>query len=105
MRTLKTVEGKVRSVLKKHPEARNDDMKLYLLVCTQCIYETHGLGIFSFEDVMNNYKALGCPCFESVRRTRQKIQAKTPELGCTPEVRRARARRCHVFHDYALEDD
>ena len=89
MRTLKTVEGKVRSVLKEHPEARNDDMKLYLLVCTQCIYETHGLSIFSFEDVMNNYKALGCPCFES----------------CTPEVRRARARRRHVFHDYALEDD
>ena len=105
MRTLKTVEGKVRSVLREHPEARNDDMKLYLLVCTQCIYETHGLGLFSFEDVMNNYKALGCPCYESVRSTRQKIQDSSPELGCTPEVRRARTRRGLVFHLYALDED
>ena len=105
MRTLKTVEDKVRSILKEHPEARNDDMKLYLLVCTKCIYETHGLGLFSFEYIMNNYKAFGCPCFESVRRTRQKIQASMPELGCTPEVRRARTRHRNEFRLYALDED
>lgn len=89
MRNLKTIENRVLAVLKEHPEARNDDMKLYLLVSKACIYDTHGISHFSFEDVMSNYKAYGIPCFESIRRTRQKIQAKYPELGCSPEVRRA----------------
>ena len=31
MRNLKTIENRVLMVLKEHPEARNDDMKLYLL--------------------------------------------------------------------------
>ena len=57
MRNLKTIENRVLSVLKEHPEARNDDMKLYLLVSKACIYDTHGISRFSFEDVMSNYKA------------------------------------------------
>ena len=74
MRNLKTIENRVLAVLKEHPEARNDDMKLYLLISKACIYDTHGISHFSFEDVMSNYKAYGIPCFESIRRTRQKIQ-------------------------------
>lgn len=69
MRNLKTIENRVLAVLKEHPEARNDDMKLYLLVSKACIYDTHGISHFSFEDVMSNYKAYGIPCFESIRRT------------------------------------
>ena len=76
MRTLETVENRVLAALKEYPETRNDDMKLYLIVSKTCIYDTHGIGYFSFEDIMTNYKAYGIPCFESVRRTRQKIQAK-----------------------------
>lgn len=59
MRNLKTIENRVLAVLKEHPEARNDDMKLYLLVSKACIYDTHGISHFSFEDVMSNYKAFG----------------------------------------------
>lgn len=101
MKTLKTIENRVLAVLKEYPEARNDDMKLYLLVSEACIYDTHGIGDFRFEDVMSNYKAYGIPCFESIRRTRQKIQAKYPELGCSPEVRRARHKMQRVYFDYA----
>lgn len=68
MRNLKTIENRVLVVLKEHPEARNDDMKLYLLVSKACIYDTHGISHFSFEDVMSNYKAYGIPCFESIRK-------------------------------------
>ncbi len=32
-RTLKTVEKKVRAVLEKNEDARNDDMVLYLALC------------------------------------------------------------------------
>ena len=38
MRKLKTIENRVLSVLKEHPEARNDDMKLYLLVSLSLIH-------------------------------------------------------------------
>ena len=101
MKKLETVENRVLAVLKEHPEARNDDMKLYLLISKACIYDTYGIADFSFEDVMSNNKAYGIPCFESIRRTRQKIQAKYPELGCSPEVRRARHKMQRVYSDYA----
>ena len=103
MRNLKTIENRVLAVLKEHPDARNDDMKLYLLVSESCIYETHGIGTVTFADVMTNYKAFGIPCFESIRRARQKIQAKCPELGCSPEVRRARHRMERVYSEYAKD--
>lgn len=103
MKMLKTVERRVTEILREHPDARNDDMKLYLLVSESCIYETHGIGTVTFADVMINYKAFGIPCFESIRRTRQKIQAKCPELGCSPKVRRARHRMERVYSEYAKE--
>ncbi len=98
---LKTVESRVAEILREHPDARNDDMRLYLLVSESCIAETHGTGTFTFADVMTNYRAYGIPCFESIRRTRQKIQAECPELGCSPEVRRARHRMERVYSEYA----
>ena len=33
MRNLKTIEKKVRAVLEKNEDARNDDMVLYLALC------------------------------------------------------------------------
>lgn len=81
MKTLKTIEKRVTEILTEYPEARNDDMRLYLLVSQSCIYETHGIGTVTFEDVMTNYKGYGIPCFESIRRTRQKIQAKRRSLA------------------------
>ena len=105
MRNLKTIENRVLAVLKEHPEARNDDMKLYLLISKACIYDTYGIADFSFEDVMSNYKAYGIPCFESIRRTRQKIQAILPELGCSPTVRRRRNKGVIAYTNYALDKE
>lgn len=103
MKTLKTVERRVTEILREPPDARNDDMRLYLLVSESCIYETHGISTVPFADVMTNYKTFGIPCFESIRRARQKIQAKCPELGCSPEARRARHRMELVYSEYAKE--
>lgn len=103
MRTLETVENRVLAALKEYPQARNDDMKLFLIVSEACIYDTLGVGHFSFEDVMTNYKAYGIPCFESVRRARQKIQAKYPVLGCSPNVRRARHKMQRIYKEYAVK--
>ena len=91
MKDLKTIESRVRAILANNEEARDDDMILYLLYCNR--YGEVRVGELPFEMVMNNYKVFHIPCFESVRRTRQKIQAATPELGCSPEVRRARRKQ------------
>ena len=40
MHNLKTIEGKVRRILEKDEEARNDDMTLYLAVCNSCLLYT-----------------------------------------------------------------
>ena len=48
MRNLKTIEGKVRAVLQKDEEARNDDMLLYLKVCNGCLKDT---GAMPFAEV------------------------------------------------------
>lgn len=37
MRNLKTIEKKVRAVLEKNEDARNDDMVLYLALCNACL--------------------------------------------------------------------
>ena len=101
MRNLTTLENRALAVLKEHPAARNDDMKLYLLATTACISDTHRISHFRFHAPPRHYTAPGIPCFESIRRTRQKIQAKYPELGCSPEVRRARHKMQRVYSDYA----
>ena len=33
MENLKTIEGKVKAILQKNEDARNDDMVLYLALC------------------------------------------------------------------------
>lgn len=102
---LKTVEQMVYGVLKANPKARDNDMELYYIVSKEFFYLSHGQAMLLFEDVMRNYKVLGIPCFESVRRTRQKIQAAHPELGCSPEVRRARHKNQKAYVDYALDKE
>ena len=80
MKKLETVENRVLAVLKEHPEARNDDMKLYLLISKACIYDTYGIADFSFEDVMSNYKAYGIALQQKV-----KVLAKLYDSGCKTE--------------------
>ena len=94
MRNLKTIEDKVRAVLQKDEEARNDDMLLYLKVCNGCLKDT---------EVMIQYKYLGLPSFESVGRTRRKLQAQYPELMGNARVRRLRAAGEKAYRKYAKE--
>lgn len=88
-----TIEKVVLEILKANEEARNDDMKLYLLVCEAvnpyptCDWD---IGSFSFSSVMNHYRELRLPHFESVRRSRAKIQAEIPELAGDRSCRQRR---------------
>lgn len=101
MRNLKTIEGKVKAILEKDEEARNDDMLLYLKVCNTFL---KGTGAMPFAEVMAQYKYLGLPNFESVGRTRRKLQEKYPELMGNVRVRQLRASREKDYRQYAKEE-
>lgn len=65
MRNLKTIEKKVRAVLEKNEDARNDDMVLYLVLCNACLKDA---GAMPLAEIMTQHKYLGLPSFESVSR-------------------------------------
>lgn len=78
-----TVERLVLEILKDCPQARHDDMLLYLyyynrygLICTRTL---------TFEQVLRSYKRLGLPCFETIRRARQRVQSCVPEVSRNPK--------------------
>lgn len=98
MKRLKTIEDTVRAVLKKDKEARNDDMLLYLKVCNLCLKDA---GAMTFAEIMTGYRLYDLPHFESVRRTRQKLQADCPELAGNLRVRQLRAAQEQVYREYA----
>ena len=77
MRNLKTIEKKVKAILEKNGDARNDDMVLYLALCNVCLKDA---GAMPLAEIMTQHKYLGLPSFESVSRTRRRLQARHPEL-------------------------
>jgi len=104
MKDLKTIQEKVKAVLTSNAEARNDDMKLYFCVCDYTLSdEGIHIGNMPFETVMKQYRSLGIPCFESVRRTRQKLQAKYPELAGNRQIQKLRAAQEKTYRKYAKE--
>jgi len=100
MKDLKTIEEKVRAVLNANAEARDNDMKLYLSVCNYCVPDAGNLPL---ETIMVRHRSLGIPCFESVRRTRQKLQADNPELLGSTRMKKLRQAQEQVYRQYAKE--
>ena len=100
MRYLKTIERKVRTILAKNEDARNDDMVLYLVLCNACLKDA---GALPLAEIMTQYKYLGLPSFESVSRTRRKLQAQHPELAGSRPVRKKRSAGEHDYRRYAKE--
>lgn len=100
MENLKTMEGKIKAILKKDKETRDDDMLLYLKVCNAYLKDA---GAMPLAEVMTQYKYLGLPSFESICRIRRKLQAKHPELAGSSHVRRVRAKGEKDYRSYAKE--
>lgn len=82
MNHLRTVESKVLEILKEDEHTRYDDMLLILRFYNRFGYLR--AGDLPFEDVVMNYKGLGLPCFESIRRARQRVQSCFPEYSRNP---------------------
>jgi len=99
---LTTTTELVKSILERCPEARNSDNILYYYVCGH-IGKENGIDIdkMSMPRFFLHLKEFGFPQFESVRRTRQKLQATYPELSGDGAVIGQRNLNEKAFRDYA----
>lgn len=95
----------VKAILEQDKRARNSDSFLYLRVLG-VLGLKNGIDIdsMSITTFLLNMTEYGFPPFESVRRTRQKIQHEHPELAGNREVREQRAINEGVYKNYAKGD-
>ena len=87
MGSIKGVAKEVKGVLERIPKARNSDDILYYYVCRRMLHEK-GFNIdnLNFSSIFLRRKEYGIPPFETVRRSRQKIQSEIPELRANADV-------------------
>ena len=100
MENLKTLEGKVRDILKNYQDARDDDMVLYLVLCNEYL---ENAGKISLAEIMAKHKSFGLPGFESVSRTRRRLQARYPELLGSLSVQARRSAGEKAYRRYSKE--
>ena len=98
---LKNISELVKFLLEEKPETRDSDMRLYIEVCKMINPESVK---FPVEYVLLHLKEFKLPNTETVRRTRQKVQATYPELAGNRKVEKARAENEKVFRQFAREN-
>lgn len=102
MNDLKTILQLVKSILEENERARNSDSFLYLKVIEAVGQQVgHNPKYLTVPDFLLNMDALGFPGFETVRRTRQKVQQQHPELASSAKVSAYRAINEEAFRDFA----
>ena len=104
LKSLKSVSGMVQRLLEEHPNTRSSDNTLYYMVCRD-IGRQNGVNIeqMSMPQFLLRMKEYGFPPFESVRRSRQKIQHDHPELSADANVEAARMLNEEVYRKFARE--
>ena len=90
----------VKEILTESEAARNSDTALYIKVCEKL---NPSVLWQPFLDVVVTLKENGLPPFETVRRTRQKIQAEHPELAGSERVSAFREELEKDFREYAMK--
>lgn len=99
---LKTTTALVLKLLTEEPKTRNSDSYLYFRVLN-VVAAKHGidLGRLTVSEFLLGLKRSPFPPFESVRRARQKLQRKSPELAACEAVEQGREENETVYKDYA----
>ena len=98
---LMTTKALVHSILMQDKRARSSDSYLYLKVLDAIDAEKKiGIRKIPIGQFMLNMSDWGFPPFETVRRTRQMIQRKFPELDACEEVQGYRAENETVHKDF-----
>lgn len=104
MYSLKDTTALVKSILERHEEYRGNDGFLYLKVLRVIAKEKNiSIEFMTIPDFFANYHGKQFPPFESVRRARQKIQARFPELAASEKVEEARLEKEAEYRAYAKE--
>lgn len=98
MNRLKNTKELVKSILEQDEKTRSSDMQLYFEVCNRLNPEALDA---PFCLVIMNLDKLRLPPFESVRRSRQKVQAECPHLAACPEIQVFRAENEETFREFA----
>lgn len=102
MYDLKNTTALVKTILENSEQCRNSDSFLYFKVIqvlgAHNQVDIHKISIPFF---MLNMKRLGFPPFESVRRARQKLQKRHPELAACKAVADQRTENEVMFREYA----
>ena len=97
---LRKVKDIVTEILEHDRKARNDDAYLYLLVVSKFnrYAPDYSLELFLTDPMFNDI-----PCFETVRRSRQRVQALRPELASDKRIKKLRHEQEQDYRDFATE--
>ena len=102
MNNLNSLTALVRNILESNPQTRNSDGLLWLEVLEhQASEKGIDLRMYSVTSFLPQIGELGFSPFESVRRTRQKLQAAYPHLAAVEAVRAFRAEQEAEYRAYA----
>lgn len=103
MKDLSTIKALVQSILERDEKARDNDSYLYFCVINNIAQSTNiDLSKISVTAFLLNINALNFPPFESVRRSRQKVQAECPWLAPSREVAELRAENEEIYKAFAI---
>ena len=98
---LNNVKRRVKAILEAKPETRTSDNLLYLEVAKQIASEIgEDIDTVPMTTFIEQLSISPYPPFESVRRTRQKVQAEHPELKADDVVQLFRTDLEHVYEDF-----
>lgn len=99
---LKTTTSIVKAILEENERTRNSDSYLYLKVLE---YIGNQKGIYftrwTVQELLTWMADYNLPPFESVRRTRQKVQQTYPHLAACDRVAEQRMANEEVYRAYA----
>ncbi len=106
MKNTYTLAQVVKTIMEEDKQARNSDSFLYLRVlevyakANECPLSLYSMSVVHFLMHMKEY---GFPPFESVRRNRQLIAAKYPELAASDDIDAWRAANEEAVREYVRE--
>lgn len=101
MNEIYNVAKLVREALENYPQARNSDNFLYYIICKdQLAKKGFAIEDINLSDGLLHRQVFGLPNYETVRRTRQKIQEKCHWLASVPEVEAARIENEKEVRDF-----
>ena len=105
MNDLKHTSQIVKAILEQDKRTRNSDSFLYLKVLRHFAKKT-GIPVhdMSVQVFLLNMESFNVPGFETVRRSRQKIQAMNPHLAACDNVKQMRRENEAAYYAFAVGD-